>query len=58
MLPMIAGDMSISKIRSLLYRSARLLGDVNAVRRGKILQRVKNRIIGKLASRFLRRFMR
>jgi hypothetical protein len=35
--------MSISKVRSLLYRLARLLGDVNAVEKGKVPQRVERR---------------
>jgi len=43
--------MSISKIRSLLYLAARILGDINAVRRGKVKQRIKNRIKGKITSR-------
>ena len=43
--------MSINKIRSLLYKTAKFLGDVNAVRKGKIKQRIKNRIVGKYASK-------
>jgi hypothetical protein len=46
--------MSISKIRSILYSAARLLGDINAIRRGKVKQRVKNRIKGKITSRIFK----
>jgi hypothetical protein len=42
----------ISKIRKSLYGSAKLLGDVDAVKKGKA-QRIKNRIIGKITSRFI-----
>lgn len=43
--------MSISKIRSILYKVAKVLGDVQAVKNGKIKQRVKNRVVGKYASK-------
>jgi hypothetical protein len=37
-------------LRSLLYRSARLLGDVQALKSGRALhRRVKNKAIGKVA---------
>lgn len=47
--------MSINKVRSLLYKTARILGDINAIRRGKILQRIKRRIAGKITGRMLRK---
>jgi hypothetical protein len=34
-------------VRSFLYALARLLGDYNAVRRGRLGKRVANRIIGR-----------
>lgn len=43
--------MSINKIRSLLYKIAKILGDVNAVKKGKVKQRIKNRVVGKYASK-------
>lgn len=46
---------SINKIRNVLYKVARLLGDINAIRRGKIVQRIKRRIAGKIAGRALRK---
>lgn len=48
--------MNISKIRTLLYRTARILGDVDAARKGRLGQRLWNRGIGKITSRFFRRF--
>ncbi|GIN62770.1 hypothetical protein J27TS8_27630 [Robertmurraya siralis] len=43
--------MSISKIRSILYKAAKILGDVNAVRKGRIKQRIKNRVVGKFVGK-------
>ncbi len=41
--------------RSFLYTLARLLGDVNAVKKGKVGTRVKRRVAGKAAGKFLRK---
>lgn len=38
-------------MRGFLYWLAKILGDVNAVKRGKIGQRIVNRAAGKLAGR-------
>lgn len=46
---------TIGKTRSLLYRSGKILGDVNAIKRGKIGQRVTNRLIGNPAARISRK---
>ena len=46
------------KIRSLLYWLARLLGDVNAVRKGRVGQRVVRRVAGKAAGRAMRKTLR
>lgn len=40
-------------MRSLLYLIARLLGDVNAVKKGKIGRRVARRAAGKVTGRGL-----
>lgn len=48
--------MSISKTRSKLYKIARILGDVDAVKKGKVGKRVKNRVIGKLTGKLLKKF--
>lgn len=39
--------MSINKIRSILYKSGKILGDVNAVQKGKIGKRIERRLLGK-----------
>ncbi len=50
--------MSIGKIRSILYKSAKYLGDINAVKRAvkkgdftPIVKRIIRRIYGKITSR-------
>jgi hypothetical protein len=50
--------MSLSRVRSLLYRLTRLLGDVSAVEKGKVPQRVERRIAGKMTGRILRELFR
>jgi len=40
--------LTIGKIRRAAYKTGKVLGDVNAVKRGKVAKRVKNRIVGKL----------
>ncbi|MFN4111599.1 MAG: hypothetical protein ACK4G1_04945 [Ignavibacteria bacterium] len=45
--------MSINKIRSILYLIARILGDANAVQKGKIGQRIGRRFIGKFLGRLI-----
>lgn len=50
--------MSINKVRSLLYRLARLLGDVNAVEKGKVPQRVERRVVGRFMGRILGKLFR
>jgi hypothetical protein len=45
-------------VRSFLYWLARLLGDVNAVMRGRVGRRIGRRITGKATGRFLGRLFR
>jgi len=45
----------MNKIRDILYTLARLLGDVNAVRKNKVGTRIARRIAGKITGRFLGR---
>ena len=40
-------------IRSLLYTIARIMGDINAVRKGKVMRRIGRRVAGKITGRFL-----
>jgi hypothetical protein len=42
-------------VRSLLYRLARVLGDLQAIARGRVIPRLYNRIIGRLISSVSRR---
>lgn len=44
--------------RGFLYWLARLLGDVNAVRRGKIVRRIGRRLAGRVTGRWLGRLFR
>jgi hypothetical protein len=50
--------MSISRVRGFLYRLARFLGDVNAVEKGKVPQRVERRIVGRMTARILGKLFR
>jgi hypothetical protein len=43
------GQMTINRLRSFLYRMNRFLGDVQAVKRGRVVKRAENRIIGRIA---------
>lgn len=45
--------LSINKIRSALYKVAKILGDVNAVKRGKVGKRIGRRVAGKVTGRGL-----
>ena len=50
--------MTIGKLRGFLYWLARLLGDINAVRRGRIGQRIGRRLAGKVTGRLLGKLFR
>lgn len=50
--------MSISKTRGLLYTIARLLGDFQAARRGKVGKRIARRLVGRSTGRALGRLFR
>ncbi len=50
--------MSINKTRGFLYWLARLLGDVNAVQKGKVGKRILRRAAGKATGRGLRRLFK
>ena len=43
--------LTIGKTRSALYKSAKILGDVSAVKNGKITKRVTNRVVGKVSGK-------
>ncbi|MCY9159422.1 hypothetical protein MOF25_03605 [Bacillus atrophaeus] len=46
--------MSISKIRSLLYKSSRILGDVQAAKNGTLGKRVARRAAGRATGKLFR----
>lgn len=45
-------------MRGLLYKSARILGDINAVKKGKVGRRVARRAAGKATGRALGKLFR
>jgi hypothetical protein len=50
--------MSINRSRGLLYKLARVLGDVQAVKSGRVGRRVGRRIVGRATGRGLGRLFR
>lgn len=45
--------MKISKVRTFLYTAAKILGDIDALKKGPnaTKRRIKNRVIGKVAAK-------
>ena len=50
--------MSINKIRKALYLFARILGDINAVKRGTVGKRIARRTVGKVTGKMLGRLFK
>jgi hypothetical protein len=50
--------MSINKTRGFLYGLAKFLGDVNAVKRGRVGRRIGRRVAGRVTGRGLGRLFR
>ncbi|MBS3948601.1 MAG: hypothetical protein KGZ57_09990 [Dethiobacter sp.] len=50
--------MGIGKTRGILYALARLLGDAQAVKTGKVGKRIARRIAGKATGRLLRKLFK
>jgi len=50
--------MTIGRLRSWLYTTARLLGDLNAILRGRVMQRLERRAVGKLSGRLIGKLFR
>jgi hypothetical protein len=48
----------MAALRALLYVIARLLGDAQAVRKGRVGQRVANRVIGRAVGKASRKLWR
>jgi hypothetical protein len=49
---------TINQTRGWLYRLARILGDVQAVQRGRVGQRIGRRTAGRATGRAMRRLLR
>ncbi len=52
------GRARLVKFRSFLYRLARILGDVNALRRGRVGRRVGRRVAGRITGKGLGRLFK
>lgn len=50
--------LNINKIRSALYKSAKLLGDVNAAKNGTLGKRVARRAAGKATNKLLKKLFK
>lgn len=50
--------LTIGKVRTGLYKTARALGDVQAVRRGRVGRRIGRRLLGKLTGRLFGRLFK
>lgn len=50
--------MNIPKVRTVLYKTARILGDVSAVKNGTIGKRIARRAIGKASSRIISKIIK
>lgn len=48
---------TFNKVRSALYKTAKVMGDVQAVRKKKVGKRIKRRVAGKAAARILRKLV-
>ncbi len=46
--------MNINKVRLFLYKTSKILGDVNAVQKGTIGKRVMRRAVGKASGKLMR----
>lgn len=50
--------MNINKIRKTLYKTARILGDINAIKNGKAGKRIGRRIVGRSTGKLLRKLFK
>lgn len=48
----------MNTLRSFLYALAKLLGDINAIQKGKIGNRIERRIVGRATGRLLGKLFR
>jgi hypothetical protein len=50
--------LTIGKTRSALYKAAKILGDVNSIKRGTVGKRLTGRVVGKVSGRVFSRVTR
>jgi len=50
--------MNINKIRSFLYKTSKILGDVNAVQKGTIGKRIARRAAGKASGKLMKKIFK
>lgn len=50
--------MSLNKVRKGLYKTARILGDVNAVKKGKVGKRIARRTTGRQTGKLLKKLFK
>lgn len=50
--------MKINKARGILYFAAKILGDINAIQKGKVGKRVVRRIVGKQTQKGINKFFK
>ena len=43
--------MTIGKTRSTLYKTSKIIGDINSIKRRTLGKRVTNRVVGKMSGR-------
>ena len=48
----------MNEMRSTLYKVARIMGDINAVQKGKIGKRIARRLVGKYSGRGMGKLFR
>lgn len=50
--------MTLNKFRGFLYTTAKVLGDIHAIRKGRIVQRIGRRVAGKFTGHALGKFFK
>jgi len=50
--------MSINKTRGLIYKLAKLLGDISAISKGKVTKRINRRAVGKATGKLFRKLFK
>lgn len=51
-------NMKINQVRKILYTIARILGDINAIQKGKVGKRIGRRVAGRATGKALRKLFK